>query len=103
MILGEKTMTIDLHFLTNDNELPMNTTVNDLVIGIASIMGSTTKLAIKASQITPITYRMVMDFHSISTYKICYVLKSIKMVGIEYSIVVNVPSMPMIYPRAYSN
>lgn len=44
-----------------------------------------------------------MNFYAASTYKICYILQSLKMVGVEYSIVANVPSMPMIYSNTYPN
>lgn len=40
---------------------------------------------------------MIIDYYANSMYKICFSLNSLDMVGVEYSIVVNVPAMPMIY------
>jgi hypothetical protein len=46
---------------------------------------------------------MVINYFSGKTYKICYEVKSIKLVGVEYSVIINVPSMSMIYPKLYSS
>lgn len=71
---------------------------NKIVTGLANLVEKPTQsLSIKQSQISPSTYRMVIDYYANSMYKICFSLNSLDMVGVEYSIVANVPAMPMIY------
>lgn len=44
-----------------------------------------------------------MDYYSGTTYKICYILNTRALVGQQYSVVINVPSMPMLYNNQYES
>jgi hypothetical protein len=70
---------------------------------MASIVGITNKLDIKQFQISENVYRMILNYYNATIYKLCYVLKSAQLVGAEYSIIINVPSMPMIYSTLSPN
>jgi hypothetical protein len=94
------TTTIDLSFL----KTPTNDTLGStLVSGAVAIIGSSDRPYVKQQRIGTNTHRMTVNFFSGRSYRICYTLKYQKMVGNEYSIVVNVPTTPMVYLNTFPN
>lgn len=99
MMMGESSLVVDLNFRST----PSYKDNTSLVSGFATLMDSSTKLGITESRVSPHVYRMAIKFVAGKNYKICYVPNSIELVGEEYSVAINLPSMPMIYAHEFAS
>lgn len=92
-------MVVDINFVSG-----VRTQDDNDVRGMATLVGTAPRLlSIKQNKISGSTLRMEMDYYAGTMYKICYTLNSHRLVGHEYNVVINVPSMPMIYNNEYDH